>query len=106
MTTNAFWQQGEVQAGRPLPRPLALPTSWEQTILYPPSVVEARLRVGVIASEDHLRWQLEVMDPQDRELLAMEAHPACRLSDLEQELPKMGHRLWTLLGSITNPDPF
>lgn len=106
MTSTAFWTQGEIQAARALGRHPALPTSWEQTVLCPPPIVEARLRVGVIAAEDHLRWQLEVLDPQDRELLAMESHPAARFSHLDLELPRMGARLHELLSSITNPDPF
>ena len=89
-----------------MPRRHALPTSWEQTLLAPPEVVEVRLRIGVIAGEDHMRWQLEVMDPRTKELLAMEAHPAARFSNLADELPAMGARLWELLSSVTNPDPF
>lgn len=106
MTTNAFWTQGEVQAGRSLARHPALDETWTQTLLYPPTVAEMRLRVGMIPSEDHLRWQIELLDPQTGEMLAMISRPGRRLSDLEHELSAIGSHLWRLYEGVTNPDPF
>lgn len=106
MTNRAFWTQGEVQAGRVLARPFPAEQEWSQTVLYPPDVVEARLRVGLIAGEDHLRWQIEVVNPQDGELLAMRSRPACRASDGLEELSSAFRHLLALLEAVTNPDPF
>lgn len=106
MTSKAFWTQGEVQAGRSLARHPALDEAWSQTLLMPAALFEIRVRIGGIPQENHLRWQIEALDPQTQELLAMVSRPACKLSDLELELSDIGNRLWLLFESLTNPDPF
>lgn len=106
MTSKAFWQQGEIQAGRPLARPLDEGSTWSQTLLVPPDVLEVRLRLGFIPREHHARWQIEVLDPQGGELLAMHSRPHFALSTLEEELRGVGARLGVLLDSYLDPDPF
>lgn len=106
MTSNAFWQQGEIQAGRSLARPHDGVTSWTQTLLYPPTVLEVRLRLGFIPQDGHARWQLEALDPQGNELLAMRSCPHFNLSDLHDEMATVGTALYDLLEPILNPDPF
>lgn len=106
MTTNAFWQQGEIQAGRVSARPQALDDPYTQTVLVPPSVLEVRLRLGFIPSDHHGRWQLEVIDPGSSELLAMHSAHHFALSLLDEELAGVGRRLGLLLEQFLNPDPF
>lgn len=106
MTTNAFWQQGEVQAGRSLARHQPQYPDYAQTILCPPDVLEVRLRLGFIPADRHGRWQLEVIDPGSGELLAMESRPHYDLSELEETLASVGARLGVLLDSYLDPDPF
>lgn len=106
MTSRAFWQQGEIQAGRSLARHYDLPVSWTQTLLMPPDVLEVRLRLGFIAAEGHGRWQIEVIDPQGSELLAMHSKPHFPLEELFDEMSAIGNRLALLLEGLVNPDPF
>lgn len=106
MTNSAFWTQGEVQAGRVLPGPHALERSHAQTLIFPPPVVEARLRVGLIPGEDHLRWQWEFLDPQQSELLAMRSVPHRRASEVGWWPTQIGRDYEELLLPILDPDPF
>lgn len=106
MTNHAFWQQGEIQVGRPSARALIHPEEWVQTMLLPPRVLEIQIRLGIIAEENHLRWQIEAMDPSTKELLALCSRPACRLADLEDELGAVVNRLLRLLGPVLDLDPF
>jgi hypothetical protein len=106
LTTNAFWQQGEVQAGRALARHHDGSTDWNQTLLVPPDVLEVRLRLGFIRADNHGRWQFEVLDPRGRELLAMYSRPHFPLDELEETLAEVGRRLGLLLEAYLDPDPF
>lgn len=106
MTTNAFWQQGEVQAGRSLARPHDDLTSWAQTLLLPPDVLEIRLRLGFILPDHHGRWLLEALDPTRSELLAMASQPHFAVHDLADVMQDVGVRLHDMLGPLIDPDPF
>lgn len=106
MTTNAFWQQGEVQVGRVLPQPFAVDTEHAQVVLWPPRVLEARLRIGWVPEEDHLRWQVEIVDPSTQELLALHAAPSRRISEVGYVPTEPVRRLERLLPPILNPEPF
>lgn len=106
MTTNAFWQQGEVQSGRVSVRTSSLEWAHHQTVLVPPEVVEIRLRLGFIPGDHHGRWQLEVIDPGSNELLALYSRPHFPLSTTEEALAEVGARLGALLEDYLNPDPF
>lgn len=106
MTSSAFWTQGEVQAGRSLARPHDLETSWQQTLLAPPPVLEVRVRLGFIPGEDHGRWMIEALDPQGGELLAMASRPHFPLHDAGDALAEVGRRLYDILEPLINPDPF
>lgn len=106
MTINGFWQQGEVQSGRVSARRNALEPDYAQTCLVPPDVLEIRLRLGFIRADHHARWQLEVIDPGSRELLAMHSCPHFSPALLEEELSGVGARLGMLIESFLDPDPF
>ena len=106
MTTNAFWQQGEVQVGRFSSDRCLSDDSWFQTCLSPPTVLEIRLRLGFIRADNHGRWQLEVLDPSGGELLALVSRPHFWLGGLEEELAEVGRRLGVILESYLDPDPF
>lgn len=106
MTTTSFWKQGEVQAGRVLARRHEAPEAWTQVLMLPPDVIELRLRLGFIPADNHGRWQIEVLDPQSNELLALHSQPHFALHDLERVLGEVGARLGVLLDGIANPDPF
>ena len=106
MTSNAFWQQGEVQAGRSLARPFDGSTSWTQTLLMPPDVLELRLRLGFILPDHHGRWMIEALDPQGSELLAMRSCPHFSIHDLPDEMQTIGLALHDLMEPLMNPEPF
>lgn len=106
MTNRAFWHQGEVQVGRPSARTTVHPEEWIQTVLVPPAVIEVQVRLGMIPTENHLRWQIEVLDPSTSELLALATRPACALVELEEELRTVVARLMRLFGPLLDLDPF
>lgn len=106
MTNDGFWQQGEVQTGRASARPQFPHDGYQQTVLSPPDVLEVRLRLGFIRADHHGRWQLEVIDPRSRELLAMYSRPHFVLSQLDESLADAGNRLGILLADYLDPDPF
>lgn len=106
MTNSAFWQQGEIQAGRSLARPNALSHDFHQTVLCPPDVLEVRLRLGFIPGDGHGRWQLEVVSPGSGELLALASQPHFSLEELDEVLSGVGYRLGEILRDFLNPDPF
>lgn len=106
MTSSAFWTQGEIQAGRSLARFPHQPTRWQQTLIAPPDVIEVRFRLGLIPHDQHGRWQIEVLDPQGNELLALHSMPHFDLRNLEEEMAEVGARLGVLLDGVANPDPF
>lgn len=106
MTNRAFWTQGEVQAGRVLPRPQSVDLEHAQVVFWPPSVLEARLRVGWLPEEDHIRWQIELVDPTCSELLAMSSIPARRISEVGYWPTEIERTVERLLPPIINPDPF
>lgn len=106
MTSNGFWQQGEVQAGRVLARRQLPPESWTQVLAFPPDVLEIRLRLGFILPDNHGRWQIEALDPSTSELLALHSRPHFPLEELEEALGEVGARLGVLLDGLANPDPF
>lgn len=106
MTSKAFWQQGEVQAGRSLARQHDGEDHWTQTILVPPDVLEVRVRLGFIRGDNHGRWLVEVLDPCGGELLAMHSRPHFSLTDTEEALAQVGQRLGVLLDGFLDPDPF
>ena len=106
MTTNSFWQQGEIQAGRVSARSPRSEDSYSQTVMEPPDVLEVRLRLGFIRSDHHARWQLEVLNPRSSELLALHSCPHFSPALLEEELAGVGARLGMLIESYLDPDPF
>jgi hypothetical protein len=72
----------------------------------PPGVLEVRVRLGFIPSDHHGRWQIEVVEPQAGELLAMHSCPHFALSMLDEEMQAVGVRLRVLLEGFLDPDPF
>jgi len=106
LTNNGFWQQGEVQSGRVSVRTSVPEWAHHQTVLVPPETLEVRVRLGFIPGDHHGRWQLEVIDPGSRELLALYSRPHFPLSMMDDALEEIGHRLGVLLEGYLNPDPF
>lgn len=76
---------------------------WSQTTLFPPDVVEIRLRVGVVRSSDHLQWQLEAWSATDDTLLSMEATPHRSMAEASTEIVTMYEQLGTLLYNLCGP---
>lgn len=74
--------------------------------MFPTPVLEARLRVGLIYGEDHLRWQTEVLNPENRELLAMRSKWHAPVESIELELARALRYLVEDLLNLANPDPF
>lgn len=106
MTNNGFWQQGEVQTGRVSARPNVAPVDHQQTVLCPPEVLEIRVRLGLIPADHHARWQIEVIDPSTKELLAMYSRPHFTIHTMDEEMAGVGARLGALLQDYLDPDPF
>ena len=75
-------------------------------MLVPPDVIEVRVRLGLIPHDRHGRWQIEVIDPQGNELLALHSCPHFDLVDVEGALAEVGTRIGVLLDSVLDPDPF
>lgn len=106
MTTNAFWQQGEVQAGRALARPLPGDEEFVQTVLFPPTAVEIRVRVGLLPADDHVRALIEVVDPIEGTLLALRSFWHKRASDVGYWPTWIERTVEEVLAPILDPDPF
>ena len=106
MTTTSFWAQGEVQAGRRSSDPASLDLHWTQGVLMRPELLEVRLRVGLIPADDHIRLQLEVLNPSTKELYAMHSIPHRRIHELDHEMQRMGTRLQDSFDQYLDRDPF
>ena len=106
MTNNVFWQQGEIQAGRVIPRPHAVDLAHTQTVLWPPLAIEINVRVGLIPSEDHLRWMIEMKDPGTHELLALRSAWARRISEVGYWPTQLAREIEAMLPAVLDPDPF
>ncbi len=79
---------------------------FEQTTLdvgEVPPAIEITLRVGVVASENHLQWQVEVKDASGDELLAMSSKHHAHAGDWQDELVSIAERLREHLGDFIDP---
>lgn len=59
------------------------------TLFGPPEAIEITVRVGVIADVDHIQLQIECVDAETRELLAMRSVPHRSRSALGPELARV-----------------
>lgn len=79
---------------------------WVQGSLFPPDLIEATLRVGYSAELSHLQVQIEVFDPETKELLAMRSVPHIAVFNREQMQTAALKELGRLLQAVLDPDPF
>lgn len=83
------------------------PNGWAQLSFVQPEVVEARLRVGIVAGVDHAQIQFEMDDPSTKVLLALESKPHCRIGQLEAQLDMYYARMkQQLLDWVRASEPF
>lgn len=64
-----------------------------QQTLLPPEAIEAVLRIGIVNAANHVQYQLEVRNPSDGTLLALESRPAAQLALLGSEAYEWLQRL-------------
>lgn len=81
-------------------------TWWVQQLFFPPDAAEATLRVGYIPSTNHLQVQVEVFDPQTKELLGMSSNPHIHVVDQDHAITAALAELERLWRAVLNPDPF
>lgn len=69
------------------------PSEAPQATLIPPEAVEITLRVGLVGSDDHGQWQLEVRNATDGVLLSMIANPHFNTQLGDREFTKVATKL-------------
>jgi len=79
---------------------------WVQQRLFPPSVVEAVLRVGWVAETGHLQYQCEIFDPKTRELFAMASVPHRAARSAPDAIQQALTGLLALFLESVDPEPF
>lgn len=81
-------------------------SDWEQGTLEgvgPPAAIEMVLKLGLVLSENHGQWQLEVRDASGGELLAMHSKHHFHLGDWYSALQDVGRLLSDSLGAYIDP---
>lgn len=73
--------------------------------LFPLDVIEIRLQIGVVVSQTHAQWQLQVMDPVTRERLALTARPSEAITSPSRLIEEATAGLVELLEEIMEPFP-
>lgn len=77
------------------------PSGWCQERLFGEPVIEATLRIGVVAESSHVQYQFELRNPESGELLAMRSWPAAPVraacDDAHYVLDKLLDDVWRLL---------
>lgn len=76
---------------------------WYQETLLPPEIIEARIRIGVVPSSDHVQWQIELLDPLSGILTASESQPHATLTQLPEALADIMRRTLRLLDTAAGP---
>jgi hypothetical protein len=106
LTNRGRSQQGEGQGLRGLEPPLRGETSWRQTRIFPPSLVQARLDVGWHAGDRIGVSSIEVFVPGTRELLALEVHPNRPYPSIQDLISHTSEWCGVVLRDVLDPDPF
>lgn len=81
-------------------------TSWRQSGMWPPALVQVRLDVGWAPDHSIGMYAAECYVPNTRELLALEVHPSARYDSLDHFLDRAARAHLDLLSATFNPDPF
>ena len=106
MTNSGDSYHGEGSGGRPLADVTGVAQTWDQTVLFPPEVVMATLRISYIPETHHAQWQIEVNNPVTNELLAMSSVPHRDARSADHALSEAFVDLRQRWDAITDPDPF
>jgi hypothetical protein len=106
LTTSGNSQQGEGSARRGLPHPRRGSTSWRQTGLFPPALVQVRLDVGWAADDRVGMSSIEAYLPHTKELIALEVHPSARYLSLQDFLTQATAWQHQVLLDCFDPPPF
>jgi len=77
--------------------------AWVQLPLIPPEVVEIRLTIGVVQSDDHCQFQIEAWDASGNELIAMRSHPHVVHGHAHGVLDQYVHWARQMLHQAINP---
>lgn len=81
-----------------------MPDAWQQSMIVPPPVLEARIRLGVVGESDHLQALVEVLSATDGVLLAQESIPhASYATQLSEVAGWAVGRAVQLLDEFTSP---
>lgn len=78
-------------------------TDWYQTMLTPPDVLEANLRVGVIASANHCQVMVELKDPVSKVQIAAWSSPHANWDSWPHLLDLAVAKLREQLGAALEP---
>lgn len=106
MTTNVPLNQETGSGGRGSPITSRPSTSWRQTRLIPPALLQVRLDLGWSADERLGMFSAEAYIPTTKELLALEVHPTRWYPGLENFLETATTWQRLVLGDVFDPDPF
>lgn len=71
--------------------------------LFPPDVVEITMSIGIIASQDHLQWQVEVRNATDGVLIELRSCPHVALSRGDLSIEGAIHLLEDIITEYAGP---
>lgn len=77
--------------------------TWTQESLFPPEVVEIRIRIGIVRDAEHCQFLTEVVDPIGGKLLAMVSRPHVPLSGAADAWIDVAREAAKLVGEHTGP---
>lgn len=78
-------------------------SDWYQQVLVEPDVLEATIRVGVIAAQDHAQTYWEVKDPTNGVLLAAGSVHHCGMHGLAAAVERAVEKALGALGDHCSP---
>lgn len=78
-------------------------TDWYQQALTPPDVIECRIRIGIIPSQDHVQVQVDLFDPMTSVQIAQWSRPHGVLATWPTMLDEGVQKALRYLGDAIDP---
>ena len=79
--------------------------NWQQLQAFPIGAVEIICRIGVLPSEDHCQFQVEVLNAASREIIAMWSIPSSNTQRCHRDFRRMTQEALMQLESFVDPFP-
>lgn len=76
---------------------------WYQQVLTPPDVIECRIRVGIVPSQDHVQYLVELYEPTTGVLIAQWSAPHGSMHALPAGLERCRAKAAEMIDGATEP---